>query len=232
MALNLDKLSLWELAHRWHGYDPHKSDDAREIPLEVKDTLRNLAKEIADESLYSTLLLSREMESQHPMERGMGLLLRSPWWRKPRRTAVEDYAQEWEQCIRHNIIDRAFLEAVEIPYWELEYWCRENHVPMPGFWVRSRSIGGKQFPLPGAQPFDAEKEAGEAPGGDLEGIPANDSLSSQQKAALARHEPVNQLKRVAPRGPSCPLNHALCARGAPDNAGGLRSPDRPSTRHS
>jgi hypothetical protein len=139
--------------------------------------------------------LAHEVASQNAMEKGMGLPLRPPWWRKPKRTAVADYAKEWERCIRHNVIDPAFLQAVEIPYWELEYWCRENHVPMPGFWVRSRPIGGKQLPLPGARPFEAENEEGEAPGGELEETPADDGPSAHQRAAYRRHKPVNDLKR-------------------------------------
>jgi hypothetical protein len=173
MALNLDKLSLWELAHRWHGYDPHGLGDPRKVPLEVKDTLRILAKEIADESLYSTWRLDREAEL---------IPIKSAWWRKPPRLAVADYREEWDQCIRHNVIDRAFLESVEIPIWELEYWCKENQVPMPEFWVRSRGMRGNQFPLPGTAPFEDEVESGE--GSELEGaeghgVPVDEGLSAQ-----------------------------------------------------
>jgi len=60
MALNSDRLTLWELAHRWNGADPHLFDDLASIPLEVKDTLRVLAAETYFERLYSDLLLGRE----------------------------------------------------------------------------------------------------------------------------------------------------------------------------
>lgn len=32
-----DYLSLWEVAHRWHGVDPNKTPD---LPLAVQDALR------------------------------------------------------------------------------------------------------------------------------------------------------------------------------------------------
>lgn len=36
-----DYLSLWEVAHRWHGVDPNKTD-ASDLPLAVQDALRYL----------------------------------------------------------------------------------------------------------------------------------------------------------------------------------------------
>ena len=56
----MDRLTLWEVAHRWHNFDPTHSQTIEDIPLQVKDTLRNLASEIFDERLYSNLLLKRE----------------------------------------------------------------------------------------------------------------------------------------------------------------------------
>lgn len=191
MTLALHNLSLWELAHRWHGHDPHQSDDPRTMPLEVKDTLRNLAQEIAEESLYSTLLLSREAEREP--DKGFGPWWR-PWGRKPRvRRAVADYRDEWEQCVKHNLINREFLQSVQIPYWDLEYWCGENHVPMPEFWVRSVILGGNQFPLPGARPLEVEPEELVSSDDQSEEAQGDDSPSAQQKAAHARHEVANEL---------------------------------------
>lgn len=60
MALNVDTLSLWEIAFRWNELDPHRFDHIEEIPLAVKDTIRLLAAEVRYEHLYSTLRLGRE----------------------------------------------------------------------------------------------------------------------------------------------------------------------------
>jgi len=63
MPISIDRLSLWEIAHRWHNADPSHSKTIADIPLEVKDTLRNLAAEVYYEQLYSTLPLEREAEN-------------------------------------------------------------------------------------------------------------------------------------------------------------------------
>lgn len=39
MAISIDRLSLWEIAHRWHDADPSHSKTIADIPLDVKDTL-------------------------------------------------------------------------------------------------------------------------------------------------------------------------------------------------
>ena len=38
-----DHLSIWEVAHRWHGYDPNLTDPEA-LPLVVQDSLRNITK--------------------------------------------------------------------------------------------------------------------------------------------------------------------------------------------
>lgn len=39
----IDHLSVWEVAHRWHGYDPN-STDPRALPLTVQDSLRTITR--------------------------------------------------------------------------------------------------------------------------------------------------------------------------------------------
>jgi hypothetical protein len=39
----IDHLSIWEVAHRWHEYDPNLTDPEA-LPLVVQDTLRNITK--------------------------------------------------------------------------------------------------------------------------------------------------------------------------------------------
>ncbi len=38
-----DHLSIWEISHRWHGYDPNNHDE-NNIPLQVQDTIRLITK--------------------------------------------------------------------------------------------------------------------------------------------------------------------------------------------
>jgi len=39
----MDHLSIWEVAHRWHGYDPNLADPEA-LPLVVQDSLRNITR--------------------------------------------------------------------------------------------------------------------------------------------------------------------------------------------
>jgi hypothetical protein len=60
MAIHADRLSVWEIAHRWHRIDPDTSASAAQIPLHVKDTLRMLVGEVYLERLLSTLWKEKE----------------------------------------------------------------------------------------------------------------------------------------------------------------------------
>lgn len=190
MALNVDKLSLWEIAFRWNKLDPHRFDVIADIPLPVKDTLRTLAAEVYYEHLYSTLWLEREDDSRYRPKAKL--------FQKPRKFSVSDYRDEFDDCVKNNVIAPDFLKSVFIPVWELNYWCRENNVPFPDFWVNPLIFGGHQVPIGDA--LYSVKPEEEEPGG----VPDSDKSNSevapqanlqQQAAALARHEPVNELKR-------------------------------------
>lgn len=43
---NLAALSIWEIAHRWHGFDPNVTN-IKELPLDIQDKLRFLTLELA-----------------------------------------------------------------------------------------------------------------------------------------------------------------------------------------
>ena len=193
MAINSDRLSLWEIAFRWHGHDPHRYASIPDIPLDVKDTLRVLAAEIYFERLYSDLRLEREarqFQNQKPPKN------------KP-KLAIADYANEFKACIEGNEIAPEFLTMITIPKWELEVWCHENNIPRPSFWTKSVWRGGNQIPL-GETLYtinrgESEQTSGE-PGSPNSPAPELETtFSQQQQAAFARREPEYQLKRECAR---------------------------------
>src|SRR5882724_1314072 len=47
---NFVALSVWEVAHRWHGMDPNTSDP-KNLPLPVQDTLRALCKDLVEQAI-------------------------------------------------------------------------------------------------------------------------------------------------------------------------------------
>lgn len=185
MGVIADKLSLWEIAHRWHDVDPDHELAPSAMPLAVKDSVRRLAAEIHAEQLYSTLLLEREKRTWEHLG-GSHKSLHKP--------AVSDFQAEFQACIENNVLDRGFLKSIMIPIWELEYWCDEYGVPFPAFWERSATPGLSS----GAKPesnggIDADGVNGSAQNRDAIGL---EPVSEQhQQAAHARHEPVYALKR-------------------------------------
>lgn len=193
MAISIDRLSIWEIAHRWHNVDPSHSKTVADIPLEVKDTLRNLAAEVYYEHLYSDLSLEREAKLMKPVfKRNWPLFWKKTWYGVP----ASHYAQEFHD-VMNNRIDPDFLQSITVPHWELEYWCKEYQIPFPDFWVRSLVMGGTKAPFPGAVEFMHDDENEELESRPNNNIASDDTLKSEdhQRAAYQRHEPVNQLKR-------------------------------------
>lgn len=47
MLQHTDHLSIWELAHRWYGFDPNSSNE-QSPPLQVQDTIRLLCKALTN----------------------------------------------------------------------------------------------------------------------------------------------------------------------------------------
>lgn len=190
MAISIARLSIWEIAHRWHNADTSHSKTIADIPLEVKDTLRNLTAEVYYENLYSTLPLEREAENgiNKPFfTRNYPYFWKKTWYFVP----VSHYTTEFKAVMK-NEIDPVFLQSVMIPHWELEYWCKEYQVPFPEFWVRSVAFGGNKAPFPNATEFVQDEES------DTNHNEAKDEKTKSENhrhAANVRHEPVNQLKR-------------------------------------
>ncbi len=177
MTISSDRLSVWEIAHRWHDVDPHCYESLADIPLEVKDTLRNLAAEIYYERLYSDLWLDRETNNHKDELKAFR--------KKGIKKAISDYQTEFNNCIELNDFSPSTFKAIMIPIWELEYWCKEYNIPFPGFWAKSLWQGGERLPFPGSQPVSTEGKED-----------CSNSVSEQHRmAALARHEPMYDLKR-------------------------------------
>lgn len=197
MALNLDKLSLWEISFRWHDFDPHQYSDIKDIPLEVKDTLRTLAAEVFYERLYSGLRLQ--------YENTVGSYRKTGWFTKEKmRLAISDWDKEFHDCMKRNIIDPKFLQSIIIPHWELDYWCKEFDIPFPSFWHEALWLGGEIIPI-GNHLYSSRgnnkaganktKETNDE-SSDPEPDSRSDSDTSQQReAAYCRHKPVEELKK-------------------------------------
>jgi hypothetical protein len=189
MTISFDRLSLWEIAHRWHNADPFHSKTIADIPLDVKDTLRNLAAEVYYERLYSSLLLKYEANTHKPVfKRNWPFFWKKTWLHLP----VSHYEKEFKAAI-NNKFDPSFLQSVMISFWELEYWCNEFQIPFPDFWIRSIDRNGTKAPFPGAIVFIQEEDESDSEDHKFSGEKFKSEKHSQ--AAHKSHDKKNQLKR-------------------------------------
>ncbi len=175
MALYAEKLSLWEIAHRWYGEDPDKIRPAAELPLDVKDMLRNLCGAIWREQLISMLVRSSESD--------FGALPKTRVW---------EFHDEFTACCHGGVIDPKFLRFLTVDRAYFEIWCGEQGVVFPEFWKHRRwdetDVDGTQDNTaavgPNAQPLA------------LGGGDSSDSKSPQhQNAAMTLHGPRSGIKR-------------------------------------
>ncbi len=118
----LDKLSIWDLSHYWHGFNPQKSTKSS-MPVEVQKSMRALALK-ASKSLY--------------------LACKSKGFVFKRLTDAEDqitisvvkrlYKREFEYAIRGKKYKRSFLSSISIGRKSVLIWCKKNKIDPPKFW--------------------------------------------------------------------------------------------------
>ena len=58
------------------------------------------------------------------------------------KISINEYIPEFDQLLEKNIFDIDFLKTILIPYWELDFWCNDYNVPMPGFWLKPFATTG------------------------------------------------------------------------------------------
>lgn len=121
MLHQIEILSVWEIGHRWAGYDPDKTDSA-DLPLPVKDALRQLMQAIRHDRLPicnevgiqgKTYIYSRSTGQSRTMEEVMGALEDSYFKRR--------YEREW-------------LDSVYLDQSDFATWASDEGIPLPDFW--------------------------------------------------------------------------------------------------
>ena len=120
MANTLKRLSIWEIAHRWHGEDPEQTDQKR-LPLVVRDTIRSLTRGIHYEGLR--VVNNRGVENHsafHPQSE--------------KNYTAEEIQNKLSESYEKSFFDRGFLEAVCLEREDLGKWCQEKGIALPVFW--------------------------------------------------------------------------------------------------
>ena len=112
-----NSLSVWEIAHRWAGYDP---DTFRlRLPLLVKDYARLLFKEILDAHLFCETLIQAKRPSNSKADP---------------RYYIRSHLDAINMCISGKRYKRSLMKWAEIPRHEFEDWCGRYSIPLPEFW--------------------------------------------------------------------------------------------------
>lgn len=106
-------LSVWEVAHRWNGFDPTKSR-IESIPLPVQDTIRSIASDL------------RREEVLHPHTEN-GLI-------GHRGMSARDLHQDLEAALYERRFSHHLLFDVHIARREMPGWCSLHNSELPAFW--------------------------------------------------------------------------------------------------
>lgn len=117
MALVTSELSLWELAHRWAGFDPDLFYFT--YPLEVKDNFKLLMEAILSAELYCETLTLVKRPSDSKADPKYYI-----------RTHLDDvYA-----CIWGKRFNKKLLKWAVISRGDFKEWCERRSIPLPEFW--------------------------------------------------------------------------------------------------
>lgn len=118
MLVHVKNLSLWEIAHYWHDFDP-RTTKTHHLPLKVRDTLLVLS------MTYSKKLSVRvEVEKAYLLE----LIGHAP------RFTARHYKQSFKKAMDNKIFGKQFYSRMFLTRSQLARWCVEHNEPLPKFW--------------------------------------------------------------------------------------------------
>jgi hypothetical protein len=118
MPLLSNELSVWEIAHRWAGFDPAQFKPW--LPLAVKDYCR----------ILMDAILSGEIDS---------IMLRLDKWKpedgeENQKFFIRYYMDDVYLCIWGKKFNRTMLKQASIDRYEMKQWCEFHTIPLPEFW--------------------------------------------------------------------------------------------------
>lgn len=118
MIVHVKSLSLWEIAHYWHGLDPRQSTTHR-VPLKARDTLLVLAMWCSKKIAYRV-----EREKSYLME----ALKQAP------RFTARHYRSTFKKAIDSKVFGKQFFSSLRIGRSQLARLCIQHNEPLPEFW--------------------------------------------------------------------------------------------------
>lgn len=121
MALLSAELSVWEIAHRWAGYDP--SMFRPWLPLPVRDNCRILIDAILNGEIDSLTLRIDKWKAEDGVEN--------------QKYFIRYYMDDVYACIWGKKFNRTLLKQASIDRFEMKQWCELHSIPPPEFWFPS-----------------------------------------------------------------------------------------------
>lgn len=132
MLAHLKILSLWEIAHYWHDYDPRLSK-THHLPLKVRDTL-----------LVLSMAYSKKLNIRVEQDRAylLGLIGRA------QRFTARHYRHTFKKSIDKKVFGKRFYSNILLTRSQLAQWCIDHNEQLPEFW----------FPDNDKHPYDLTTE--------------------------------------------------------------------------
>lgn len=188
--VHIKNLSMWEIAHYWHGFDPRAST-SHKIPLAVRDTLVVLAKWCGDSVSY-------RVEKDNAFRYDLAQQL-------PRFTA-RHFRHAFQKARDTKIFGKRFFNGMFISRSYLARMCIQHNEPLPAFWfpdnekypfklegdISDETTEDGRFKL--AVVYDDRKSA-TASSENLADASVTVTVNAA-KAAQAKHAPINEIKKT------------------------------------
>jgi hypothetical protein len=118
MLVHVKTLSMWEIAHYWHDYDPRESK-THHLPLKVRDTMLVLSMDFGNR-----LSLRVEHHKAYLLE----IMNYTP------RLTARHYRNTFKKSIDNKVFGKQFFSKMYLSRSQLGRWCMLHNESLPTFW--------------------------------------------------------------------------------------------------
>lgn len=127
MPLLMDQLSMWEIAHRWHGYDPRPPwwKPFRLLPLPVKETIRSMMDALLTGNLESVNITLEKDPGTNEL---------------PKEFYIRHHLDAIYACIAGQAYPKALIQLAAFDAWSFKRWCLQQNLSAPEFWTSLKQL--------------------------------------------------------------------------------------------
>ncbi|MGJ8620338.1 MAG: hypothetical protein ACSHWN_08400 [Methylophilaceae bacterium] len=114
------KLSLWDVCHYWHKYNPQKTDP-NNLPIDVQQSIRALTYKLRNTLYFKCTLNSIPHRLFYEEPKSLRLLAR-------------DFQRKLKKVYSGRSYNKKFLKTLDLGRLSLLMWCQETNTKPPSFW--------------------------------------------------------------------------------------------------